>query len=499
MQRFIDWCNTSRWAELKFLPLIFLLCALPTGLGVVLLTPIGEVPDEPQHISRADGLLSGQILGINWHGSATAGVMMNAALFVATVTEAESPLDQPLPEAARRQAASVRWNDRRFGVARLYCTSQMVRYFPAFYAPGALGIGVGQALGIRPLYSLFLGRGFMLLSFLSMGAAALHFARFGRLLLFTVLTLPMTLYLAGSFNLDGQIIGAAALAAALLTRRNPGPNPAWLLALCLLTTVGCAKAPYAWLLLACLPPFYARGFRRRLGLVAAAAAMPAIWLAAARRSSAWPWPRLPYHPGPLWPGSRAVTLTATDVRGNIEVLLAHPAQIVLLPMRALIIQEPAIWQQMIGSIGWSRRLPRIGFLGPALPHWQYMGWLLAGAVSALAVMLKEAAQEESAQARCFWLALLLATVLSIALSAYVTYTSLGATEIDGLQGRYFLPVLPFLLFALPVARRWRDLPVVKDLAAVPTALFCVPAILMAVLDVYALPAQIFHMFRMAGP
>jgi len=41
----------------------FLLCALPTGLGLALFTPIGEVPDEPTHIARADGLLYGDILG----------------------------------------------------------------------------------------------------------------------------------------------------------------------------------------------------------------------------------------------------------------------------------------------------------------------------------------------------------------------------------------------------------------------------------------------------
>jgi hypothetical protein len=479
----------------NWLPLVFLLCALPTGLGVVLLTPIGEVPDEPEHISRADGLLSGQILDTTHPGNPTPGVMMNAALFSATVTAIDNLMNKPMPNAARLQAEAVHWDDRRYGVSQIFCVTQMVRYFPAFYIPGALGILAGRTLNISPFHSLFLGRLFALLSFVGMGAMALRLARFGRPLLFTVLTLPMSLYLAGSFNQDGPMIGAAVLAAACLTRPRPGPSWEWLLALLLLTLIACAKAPYGWLIFACLPPWFSGGFRKRLIWVALAAAMPALWLWVARRVSAWPWPRTAYHPGPLWPGDPAILFTTTSVRGNIEVLLAHPAQVFLLPLRSLIIQEPAIWHQMIGTIGWAIGVARIGWLGPPLPSWQYAGWLLAGAVSLLAVLAKA----PTGRRRFFHLLLLLATALSIALSAYVSFTNVGNTEIDGLQGRYFLPVLPFLLFCPPLAQSWRRLPIIKGLAALPTAVFCLPAIIMAALDVYALPAQIFHMFQMPGP
>jgi uncharacterized membrane protein len=485
------------WWRRNWLPLMFLLCALPTGMGVILLTPIGEVPDEPQHISRADGLLSGQILGTTKPGSATAGVTMNAALFVVTITEIPS-MNHPLPDSARHLAEAVRWNDERYGADKIFCTTQMVRYFPVFYTPGALGILAGQTLRISPLYSLFLGRAFMLLSYLGMGATALRLARSGRPLLFTVLTLPMCLYLAGSFNQDGPMIGAAVLAAALLTRPRRGPSWEWFLALLLLTLIACAKAPYGWLLFAGLLPWSSGDFRRRLAWVAVAVAMPALWLWVARGAGDWPWPRTAYHPGPLWPGDPTIWLTTTSVRDNIEVLLAHPAQIVLLPLRSLISQEPAIWHQMIGSIGWSIGMPLIGWLGPPLPAVQYAGWVLASAVSLLAVMVKEPAGVQGWM-RSAYILMLLSTVISVALSAYVTFTSVGNTSIDGMQGRYLLPVIPFLLFVMPLAQSWRKLPVIKSLAAVPTAIFCLPAITMAVLDIYALPAQIFHVFQMPGP
>jgi uncharacterized membrane protein len=468
------------WWRGNWLPVIFLLCALPTGVGMVLLTPIGEVPDEPQHISRADGLLSGQIMGAYWHGSATAGVMMNSALFVATIMEIDTVMGKPKPEAALRQAEAVRWSDKRYGAAKIFCPTQMVRYFPAFYVPGSLGILAGRVLGISPLDSLFFGRFFMLVSFLAMGAAALHLARFGRVLLFTVLTLPLALDLAGSFNQDGPMIGAAVLAAALLTRPRPGPNREWVLALLLITLIACAKAPYGWLLFACLPPLSAAGFRERLTWVVSAAGLPLAWLWAVRRMSDWPWPRPAYHPGPLWPGSRTGWLSTTSARSNLEVLLAHPAQIIWLPAHSLAIHFTSIWHGMIGALSWE--------LVP-LPSWQHAGWLLALAAALLGLLTDPAAPEKRALG--FNALLLLATVLSIVLSAYITFTNVGYDSIDGISGRYFLPVLPFLLLALPRLR--------SRLAAVAAPVFCLPAIIMAALDIYALPAQIYHVFQMPGP
>ena len=71
-----------------------MLCAFPTGLGLALFTPIGEVPDEPSHIARADGLLHGDILGHpslyqpqGGHMEILSGVTNNVAVAKASVAE----------------------------------------------------------------------------------------------------------------------------------------------------------------------------------------------------------------------------------------------------------------------------------------------------------------------------------------------------------------------------------------------------------------------------
>lgn len=205
----------------------FLLCALPTGLGCALLTPIGDVPDEPEHIARADGLRLGEILGFQAPGVHDAGVTINRAVFQVAVSELFATLPtgpgnpgyRALTPATRKAAEAIPWTSQT-----LFCPTQMVHYLPSFYIPAALGLLAGEKLGLTPLHTVFLGRVLMLLSFLALGAAAIRLARFGNLLLFAVLTLPTTLTLAGSYSQDGVVIATCALAAALTTRLRPAPT-----------------------------------------------------------------------------------------------------------------------------------------------------------------------------------------------------------------------------------------------------------------------------------
>jgi hypothetical protein len=70
----------------------------------------------------------------------------------------------------------------------------------------------------------------------------------------------------------------------------------------------------------------------------------------------------------------------------------------------------------------------------------------------------------------------------------------GRDSIEGVQARYFLPLLPFLIFILP----WLG-GLVARLPRLSPGWFCLPAVAMAVVNSYALPAYIYHLFRMPGP
>lgn len=79
---------------------------------------------------------------------------------------------------------------------------------------------------------------------------------------------------------------------------------------------------------------------------------------------------------------------------------------------------------------------------------------------------------------------------------YLISTDAGLPYIEGVGARYFLPLLPFFIFLLPLLAR---LPGVSRLRRLGQFWFCLPAAAMAAANIYALPAYIYHIFRMPGP
>lgn len=473
----------------KFLAIWFLLCALPTGLGCALLTPVGLFADEVFHVARADGLTHGEIFGqmpppdfapfpVNTGVKIDNGIL--AVLFARE--DAAAYPDKPLPAKVRHFAEEMPWF-----AGMTYYPTQMVAYAPVMYVPAALGLGAGKALGVTPLHAFFLGRVAMFLAYLALGTAALALARHGQGLLFALLTLPASVDLAASYNQDGLIFACCTLAVALLTRAGPRPNPAWGAALVLFSAVLCAKPPYAPLLLLWLPPL--RGAWRRLGWVLAACVPPGLWLAHLSHAAFVDYQLPPYHPGPLWPGPREVWLHDIVPDHNMQVLMAHPAQILRLPLVSLGLLH-GDWMLLLG---------RIGFGNSYIAAWEYPLLTVALGSAAFGAALDRAGSWRLADAGLVIMALFFAFI-GMEISMYLTSTKAGMDRIDGVQTRYFAPFLPFFVFLLPWAGRG-----LTRLAGMPRVAqrtagwFCLPSVIMAAVNSYALPAYIFHIFRMPGP
>ncbi len=475
----------------RWLALLFLICALPTGIRLALLTPMGQVADEPAHIARADGLLYGQIVG---HRSTftdpsthvvqnVSGVLVNQSIITASLIELAPGPARPLSVSRRHKAKALKWASQ---IGYDICPNT-VQYFPFFYLPGSVGIALAHVIGQSPVNSLFAGRLGMLASYIIMGFAALVFAAWGRPILFTVLTLPMALSLGASFNQDGQLIAATTLVGALLTRDAVLQPKLRLLAVIVFILVICSKPPYGLLLFAAAVPLSALGLIRRFGGLALFAIPPLIWVAVMARVSLVPYYKAPYHPGPLWPGSRSILLDTTNVQDNLLVLLAHPADIILLPWQFLELYWSNILLSAIGVLGW---------LQIQLHGWQYHGWELAISAAFVAGLAARSAHQVKAADAVFILSLIVASIVAMELALYLSWTNVGNAVIEGPSGRYYLLFLPFLILALP---RWGgkigNLFKFKGSAALIEFILTIPAILMAALDIVYLPdiiARIFH-------
>ena len=212
----------ANWPPLRiWLPAVFVLAALPSGLLLAFIVPPGQVPDEQAHIARADSLTHGQLVGRHFTRTLEdgfsfqdSGVLVDLGLF--TVAFA-APLDmiatgQAMSPALWHTMRTATWTFR----PQLVEAQNVARYPPMFYLPAAAVLFVAKHAGGSPVQAILGGRAVNLLVFVALGALALSIAP--RPLLLLPLAVPMTLGLAASFNPDALTIATIAVSIALISR-----------------------------------------------------------------------------------------------------------------------------------------------------------------------------------------------------------------------------------------------------------------------------------------
>ncbi len=474
----------------------FAFVAVPLCLFLAMVVPAGQGPDEATHLVRAASLLHGDMLGrrgtVKLPGGGTkimAGVDADPALAFAANALPPGALTK-LDLATLKAALDQRWVGVQFVPA-----PNTAAYLPVFYVPSAIGLAIARWRGTSPYQAIRAARLANAAAFVGFGLAALLLARRGRWLLFCALALPMTLFLASVVSQDGLLVAASALAAALVSRRsNPPPDRTrrleYAVAACLVGCIAIAKPPYfplAAMLLLPLAPAGAwrvqrRVLLRRLGVVALVAVPVLAWFWLTQRDVVTPLARssAAYAPGPLWPGDPARTFNAADAAAQLTVLRAHWTRIVTLPLQALT-RDPSLLPAAIGILGW---------LTVRLPERLYLAWEVA-LVAALLAGLMEPARERRAGQWPEAVLLLAATavaLLLICLSQYLSWTLVGLDRIEGVQGRYLLPLVPMVAIALPqvVGRRGAALYAVLSLPPLAVALYEVAILPMVVVNAWYL-------------
>jgi hypothetical protein len=463
----------------------FLALVLPLGVVLAVITPPGQVADEVGHIERATALSEGHVLGVRGYTVDADGVWRRAAGVYGEPGPALAAFG-PLPEGRALSAEEIVATRRRgwFGRDSFLQISPLAVYLPLFYVPSAAGIAVARSLGADPTRTLLAGRLVGLVVYAALGLTALLVTRRGRALLFCALALPMSLSLGASFNQDGLLFAASALAAALASR-GPEEQRARLGAAVLICVVATVKLPYLVLAALLLPPLGGGGgrghpwsaLRARLRLTALVS-LPALgWTAYAMVAISVPVPWPAYAAGPLWPGPAGQVFDALDAAAQLRVLVADPALVLTLPLRT-IAASPWLARQTVGVLGW---------LSIPLPGWLYAAWAVAVgcALGADGIGLGRRPLAGQVADGAFLAVAALAGVILIYVSQYLVWTPVGADLIAGPQGRYLLPLLPMLAVAVPKVTRGPD--------GLRAAL-CAPAVAVALAGLAAIPPLIVASF-----
>ena len=326
------------------------------------------------------------------------------------------------------------------------------------YLPQAIGITLGRLLSLGQVLTIYLGRLCNLAFFILCGYLAIRLAPCCKMGFFGAAMLPMTLELVSSLSYDGFAISLGFLFTAYvmhLIYRAPkvGGRELAVLALLLALLAPCKMVYIPMALLCFLIP--REKFGSKKGFLLAAAAVAAAMAAAVLFVNFDK--LLSYLEGTGGPVEWAGGASGY----SFSLVLSHPVQVIGIFLNTLLRRLPEyIYGMLGGSLGWLQ-YETDGVLILFALAWTALTALpvrgegeeaarLSGADAALPAEMASKADLTvlPVRHRVISLAVCLLVVIATMLIMLMSWTPLGSPVIEGVQGRYFLPVLPLGLAAL---------------------------------------------------
>jgi len=430
---YADMTVVAPWPRLE--QILFLVISLAT-LFCVILTPPFQAPDENQHYMKALALSQGHV--VTEIQDDRIGVELPRAAVDLHAVDFPTEPDGQLHRYDKGMIDRAWTADAARTGTRFAEFPNVASYAPTLYAPGAVGLWIGDALGLPRIGAFYAGRISNALTALLLLAAALCLIPFGRMALLGTALLPTFCYQIGSLSPDAVINGIGFLGLALALRIGfMTPTPAS-------TVATLVTAPLLALAKGVYLPLMAAGLRWPtrftlsrnaliLGAMLLGAVIFAVWMKANGGSQAL------YHITSRKTGESVLTAPLAQ---QLAVILADPVGYARVLASSIVERAPVYALQIVGRFGWNAiLLPLLAYPLALL--------MLGGAV------LSGSGAHFGLGQRLWWLAIAAGTALLIETAMYLTGTPLGADYVQGTQGRYFLPLLPLVLLALMPANPLR--------------------------------------------
>jgi uncharacterized membrane protein len=399
---------------------LFVLIGLVFGLIHVFCVPPFQVADEDRHFFRALQTAEGRFVSEVHDGQAGGWMPVGAATFAAG-TEAMR-WDLQKKTTFREIAAQAR--QPLDPDHRVFVPFRSAVYSPAAYLPAAAAMRPALFFEVSPLMLMYIGRLANLLTWLVLTWAALRLVPFYKWLFFVLALTPMSLYQAASLSADSLTNALAFLCLALFLAEafNVEPFRRRSLGRLLAVTVLLTLTKNIFLLFGVLfflipvrrfarPRQYALYFS--ILLVTNAAAL-AAWAGITRQ--------LPI----FW---------APDVfpQAQAAYICRHPVEFLQILAGTVKYYFWSYYSGFVGAFGWQ-------FVYPA--EWHVRLWLLLVAL----VSITDADREKplSWPRKTVMGAVFAAVSILVFTLLYACWNPVGAPLIEGVQSRYFIPVVPLL-------------------------------------------------------
>jgi uncharacterized membrane protein len=411
---------------------VFLVLACSFGLGTLIANPPFQAPDENDHFARVFQLSEGTLIGEK-RGNMSGGELPKAAIDVTNTEGIPFHYERKMSFSLFKRLshpAFVEWSKAPRSYSNFPHT---VPYPPAGYLPQALAVFLGRIFRIGPLGLMYLARlaGFTVSVALCYGALRqLPLYRWTTVLF---LVCPMSLYLFGSVASDGIIIAGAIYVMAQLARIDVQPGLSirpWELAITLVLAGLLALAkpvylPFTGILMFVVIPKLGSARSRTLFAVAGLVicVLPVlVWIRLATALF------VPANGG-----------LAIDPSSQLRFVLHAPFQFLGLVGRTIHLQYVENFHWMVGVLGWG---------DTPMPRWFYptFGYGLIACM----ILESNGATGISWLLRVVMTGAAAAIFILIYTAQYSTWNALGSSvPIGGIEGRYFLPLLPLVTLSFP--------------------------------------------------
>jgi uncharacterized membrane protein len=402
--------------------------------------PPFQNPDEMQHFQRVAQIAHGELIAFRFstlnaagEEQVTAGGHVDSALLAAYEPFQKIPFHTDARVMRAYWSPGIRWS----GTQALQRFPNTAMYPPFFYLPSALGVRLGEIAGLTVLQTLTLSRLLTGLCAVVVGAVAIALAGAGALWLFVILTLPISLSLIASVSQDSLLLTCSALTGALLIRAMRIPDKVGtkeLVGLAIvLSLVAVARPPYAAMALL-LVVLTKASVQSRFLAIAAIVTCAAVWSGIVAAKSL----------------TNYGAFMGTDPAAQIEALKNNPLIIIPITFRTVITHGHEYIVEFVGQLGW---------LDVTLPPIYHVVARVMLVVGLVATILGLGGVPVTLIRRLLIAAVLLLSVAGVFLLTYLTFNVPGNPTVDGVQGRYFLPLalVGVILLSGLANSRWQPL------------------------------------------
>ncbi len=406
----------------------FLIIGLIYGLGFLLATPAFQVPDEYEHFYRALYVSEGHLIPEKLGNTSGVYVPESVKMTSDTVNDQwHSFLENNNNKTNLTKLLYVPFNSKNMvfeDISRI----AVITYSPVPYLIAAFGIDLGKLFNLSPLVLLYIGRLANLLAWIFLTYLAIRITPIHKWVFLMIALIPMTLFEAASLSADSFLFGISFLIIAIFfkyafddNKKKIGIKEIYILFI-LLLLIGLAKSNYFLLLLLIfLIPVVKFGNRKNMFFVTgflflSVAAVIGIWMFLTNNLYA-----------PIVP--------QVSISGQIAYILGDPFRFPYVLINTFISRGASYQYLFVGNF----------WLSVPLPTW-WLGFYLATIIP-VALLDQNKIDITKNQKLVSSIAFILAFITTCAV-IYITWTPVGQNIIDGIQGRYFIPILPLLFLLL---------------------------------------------------